>query len=71
MEQTTFTIGQEIFFFNNDILVPATIKDFNYQLELALIVPDGIIRSECWMSIHEIFSQEELDYSSEFEMDIL
>jgi hypothetical protein len=64
MEQTTFTIGQEIFFFNNDILLPATIKDFNYQLELALIYPDGIIKRERWISIYEIFSQEELDYSS-------
>lgn len=64
MELTTFAIGQEIFFFNNDILLPATIKDFNYQLELALIVPDGIIKSERWISIDEIFSQEELDYSS-------
>jgi hypothetical protein len=65
MELTTFTIGQEIFLFNNDIVVPATIKDFNYQLELALIVPDGIIKSdERWISIYEIYSQEELDYSS-------
>lgn len=64
MEQTIFRIGQEVFFFNNDILIPATIKDFNYQLELALIVPDGIIKSERWISIDEIFSQEELDYSS-------
>lgn len=64
MEQTTFTIGQEVFFFNNDILIPATIKDFNYQLELALIVPDGIIKSKRWISIDEIFSQEELDYYS-------
>jgi hypothetical protein len=65
MELTTFTIGQEIFLFNNDIVVPATIKDFNYQLELALIVPDGIIKSdERWISIYQIYSQEELDYSS-------
>jgi hypothetical protein len=64
MELTTFAIGQEIFFFNNDILLPATIKDFNYQLELALIDPDGIIKSERWISIYKIFSQEELDYSS-------
>lgn len=64
MEQTTFTIGQEIFFFNNDIISGGIIKDFNYQLELALIIRDGIIKSECWMSIHEIFSQEELDYCS-------
>jgi hypothetical protein len=64
MELTTFTIGQQIFFLNNNAVVTATIKDFNYQLELALIDPDGIIKSERWISIYEIFSQEELDYSS-------
>jgi hypothetical protein len=64
MELTTFTIGQEIFLFNNDIVVPATIKDFNYPFELALIVPDGIIKSERWISIYEIYTPEELDYSS-------
>jgi hypothetical protein len=64
MELTTFTIGQEIFFLNNNDIVVATIKDFNYQLELALIVPDGIIKSERWISIYHIYTPEELDYSS-------
>jgi hypothetical protein len=62
MELTTFTIGQQIFFLNNDAVVTATIKDFNYQLELALIDPDGIIKSERWISIYKIYSQEELEF---------
>jgi hypothetical protein len=62
MELTTFTIGQEIFFLNNNAVVPATIKDFNYQLELALIDPNGIIKSERWISIYKIYSQEELEF---------
>jgi hypothetical protein len=63
MELTTFTIGQQIFFLNNNAAVAATIKDFNYQLELALIDLDGIIKSDDrWISIYEIYSQEELEF---------